>query len=182
MTRYHGNLNEFGFLRYDVTSIATQLRTGGSAAIIGLGGGRDALAALVSGFHRVVGIDVNSAIVEVITRRFAWFSGFDKMPGLEIQCDEARSYLSRSKERFDVIQASLVDTWAATSAGSMSLSENSLYTVDAWKIFYNDLKPGGLITFSRWYFGPEVTQTYRLFSLAWATLLSEGIANPSGNI
>lgn len=182
MTRYHGNLNEFGFLRYDVTSIATQLRTGGSAAIIGLGGGRDALAALVSGFHRVVGIDVNSAIVEVITRRFAWFSGFDKMPGLEIQCDEARSYLSRSKERFDVIQASLVDTWAATSAGSMSLSENSLYTVDAWKIFYEHLKPGGLITFTRFYTEPELFQSYRLFSLAWATLLSEKIQNPGENI
>jgi spermidine synthase len=182
MTRYQGNLKDFAFLRYDVTSIATQLRAGGSAAIIGLGGGRDALAALVSGFHRVVGIDVNSAVVEVITRRFAWFSGFDKMPGLEIQCDEARSYLSRSEERFDVIQASLVDTWAATSAGSMSLSENSLYTVDAWKIFYEHLNPGGLITFTRFYTEPELFQSYRLFSLAWATLLSEGVQNPGENI
>ena len=68
------------------------------------------------------------------------------------------------------------------SAGAMTLAENSLYTVDAWQIFYRALMPDGLITFSRWYFGPEVAETYRLFSVAWATLLSEGIADPTRNI
>jgi hypothetical protein len=178
MMRYHGDLKEFDFLRYDVTSIASQLRTGGSAAIIGLGGGRDALTALTNGFHRVVGIDVNCAIVDVTTKRFASFSGFDRIAGLEVHCDEARSFLTRSEEKFDVIQASLVDTWAATSAGSLSLSENALYTVDGWKIFFAHLKPGGLISFTRHYYGPETFQTYRLFALAWATLLSEGVQDP----
>jgi len=182
MMRFGGDVSEFDFLRYDITSLATQLRAGGSAAIIGIGGGRDAITALVNGFHRVVGIDVNSAIVDITTRRFAWFSGFDRMPGLEVHCDEARSYLTRSPERFDVIQASLVDTWAATAAGSLSLSENSLYTVEAWRIFYRHLKPAGVISFTRFYSGPESSQTYRMFSLAWATLLSEGVRDPGENI
>jgi hypothetical protein len=182
MMHFKGNIHDFEFLRYDVTSIATEIRAGGSAAIIGLGGGRDALAALIHGFHRIVGIEVNSAIVDITTRRFAWFSGFDKIPGVEIHCDEARSYLSRSAERFDVIQASMVDTWAATSAGSMSLSENSLYTVEAWQIFYRHLRPAGLVSFTRFYSPPESYQTYRLFSLAWATLLSEGVRDPGENI
>jgi len=182
MMRYRGDLNEFTFLRYDVTSIASQMRAGGSAAIVGIGGGRDALTALANGFYWVVGIDVNSAIVDVTTRRFASFSGFDRIPQLEVHCDEARSYLTRSKEKFDVIQASLVDTWAATSVGSLSLSENSLYTVDAWKIFYERLTPGGLITFTRFYTPPELFQTYRLFSLGWATLLSEGVPDPGAHI
>ena len=81
--------------------------------------------------------------------------------------DEGRNFLARSDERFDLIQASLVDTWAATTAGAMTLSENSLYTVDAWRVFYDHLKPGGVITFSRWYDGPQDNQTYRLFSVAW---------------
>jgi SAM-dependent methyltransferase len=182
MMRFRGNVREFDFLRYDVTSLATQLRAGGSAAIIGIGGGRDAITALVNGFHRVVGIDVNSAIVDITTRRFAWFSGFNKMPGVEIHCDEARSYLTRSPERFDVIQASLVDTWAATAAGSLSLSENSLYTVEAWRIFYRHLRPAGVISFTRFYSGPDAFQTYRMFSLAWATLLSEGVQQPGESI
>jgi spermidine synthase len=182
MLHFNGDLNSYQPLLYDVTSLGAQMREGGSAAVIGVGGGRDVLICAINHFQRIVGIEVNSAIVGIATKRFLSFSGFDRIPGFELHSDEGRSYLTRTHEKFDLIQASLVDTWAATSAGAMSLSENSLYTVDAWKIFYNDLNPGGLITFSRWYFGPEVTQTYRLFSLAWATLLSEGVADPSRNI
>ncbi len=180
--RFDGDLKPFSFLRYDVTSIGAGLRAGGAAAIIGVGGGRDVINCAVNGFHRIVGIEVNSAIVGLDTRRFNWFSGFSKIPNFELHNDEGRSYLTRSNEKFDMIQASLVDTWAATSAGALTLSENSLYTVDAWQIFERHLKPGGLITFSRWYRGPEAAQTYRLFSVAWAMLLTEGVTDPSRNI
>jgi hypothetical protein len=182
MMHFSGDLKPFEPLQYDVTSVGAQMRAGGSAAIIGVGGGRDVIICAINGFRRIVGIEVNSAIVEIVTRRFVSFSGFNLIPGFELHADEGRSYLTRNNEKFDLIQASLVDTWAATSAGAMTLSENSLYTVDAWQVFYHDLKPGGLITFSRWYFGSEDAQTYRLFSTAWAMLLREGVANPSRNI
>src|SRR5260370_36610325 len=123
----------------------------GSAATIGVGGGRDVLNAAANGIHRIVGIEVNSAIVDMTSRRFDSYSGFSKIPGFELHNDEGRSYLTRSGERFDLIQASLVDTWAATSAGAMTLSANALYTVDDWRGFYDHLKPGGVITFSRWF-------------------------------
>jgi spermidine synthase len=179
---FEGDLRPFTFLHYDVTSIAAELRAGGAAAIIGVGGGRDVINCALNGFQRIVGIEVNSAIVDLDTRRFAWFSGFSKIPNFELHNDEGRSYLTRSHEKFDVIQASLVDTWAATSAGALTLTENSLYTVEAWQVFNRHLKPGGLITFSRWYSAPEFAQTYRLFSLACAMLRSEGVADPSRHI
>ena len=180
--RFDGDLKPFAFLRYDVTSLAAGLRAGGTAAIIGVGGGRDVINCAVNRFRRIEGIEVNSAIVDLDTRRFDRFSGFSKIPNFELHNDEGRSYLTRSNEKFDVIQASLVDTWAATSAGALTLTENTLYTVDAWQIFDRHLRPGGLITFSRWYYGPEAAQTYRLFSVAWAMLLTEGVPNPSRNI
>ncbi len=182
ITHFDGDLKPFAFLRYDVTSLAAELRAGGTAAIIGVGGGRDVLTCAVNRFRRIVGIEVNSAIVSLDTRRLAWFSGFSKIPNFELHNDEGRSYLTRSNEKFDIIQASFVDTWAATSAGALTLTENSLYTVDAWQIFDRHLKPGGLITFSRWYYGPEAAQIYRLFSVAWAMLLTEGVTDPSRNI
>jgi hypothetical protein len=179
---FEGDLRPFTFLHYDVTSIGAQLRAGGAAAIIGVGGGRDVINCALNGFHRIVGIEVNSAIVDLDTRRFAGFSGFSKIPNFEFHNDEGRSYLTRSHEKFDMIQASLVDTWAATSAGALTLTENSLYTVEAWQVFDRHLKPGGLITFSRWYSAPEFAQTYRLFSLACAMLRREGVADPSCHI
>ena len=66
--------------------------------------------------------------------------------------DEARSYVARSQERFDTIQISLIDTWAATAAGAFVLSENSLYTVEAWTTFLEHLTDDGMLSVSRWYF------------------------------
>ena len=182
ITRFTGDLKELDFLQYDVTSVAARLRSGGTAAVIGVGGGRDVLNCAAQGFARIVGIEVNSAMVELAGRRFGWFSGFRKIPGFELHNDEGRSYLTRSGERFDMIQASLVDTWAATSAGAMTMSENSLYTVDGWKVFYGHLKPGGVITFSRWFDSSERMQTFRLYSVARATLMAEGVANPEAQL
>ena len=182
ITRFNGDLKTLDFLRYDVTSVGAQLRSGETGAIIGVGGGRDVLNCATQGFTRIVGIEVNSAIVELTSKRFESFSGFAKIPGFELHNDRGRSYLTRSGEHFDLIQASLVDTWAATSAGAMTLSENALYTVDGWKVFYEHLKPGGVITFSRWYSGPERAQTFRLYSVARAMLMAEGVRNPEAHL
>ncbi len=178
MYRYQGDRKDVAFLLFDVTSLAVQLRPGGSAAIIGMGGGRDVLAAVTQNFHRIVGIEVNDAIVDLALHRFGWYSGLPSLSQLEVHRGEGRSYLTATSEKFDVIQASMVDTWAATSAGALTLTENGLYTVDAWRILYEHLKPGGLLTCSRWNSGAESAQTQRQFSLAAATLFSEGVANP----
>src|SRR5256885_12245931 len=53
---------------------------------------------------------------------------------------EARSYINHSSDRYDLVQISLIDTWAATAAGGLTLTENRLYTVEAWDDFYRSLK------------------------------------------
>jgi hypothetical protein len=64
----------------------------------------------------------------------------------------------------------------------MTLTENSLYTLEGWRIFYEHLRPGGLISFTRWNKGSEAYETDRMFSLAWAVLLSEGVPDPSSHM
>ncbi|HTN27760.1 MAG TPA: class I SAM-dependent methyltransferase [Burkholderiales bacterium] len=181
VVKYSGDPRMLGYLRYDITTLGVQLRPGGSAAIIGVGGGRDVLGAASHGFKRIVGIEVNEAMLRLMDRIDA-FAGLSRVPGLELHADEGRSFLTRSGESFDLIQASLVDTYAATSAGAMTLSENSLYTVDAWRIFWRHLKPGGIITFSRWNQGTTRYETPRMVALAWATLLAEGAARPEEHV
>ncbi len=182
--RTQGGPSQFEFLNYDVTSFAYLLRGGGSAAIIGIGGGRDALAAWLNGFTRIVGVEINGAIVDLDLHRLNWWSGLASVPGLIIYRDDGRSFLTRSHEKFDVIQASMIDTQAGTAAGARSTTENSLYTVEAWRIFYRHLAPGGVLTFSRW--APadstQIVETLRIFSLAWDTLMSERAANPADHL
>ena len=97
---------------------------------------------------------------------------------MKFEVDEARSWFARTSRSFDVIQMSLIDTWAATGAGAFTLTENGLYTVEAWQVFLGRLNPSGLFTVSRWYAPGEVNETGRLVSLAVATLLANGAAEP----
>ncbi len=169
-------------LANDVSPAVHELRPDASVAIIGVGGGRDMLIAHNFGQKRVLGIEMNEDIVEALTGRFGDFTGhLERLPGFRIVNDEARSYLSRSNERFDIIMANMIDTWAATAAGAFALSENSLYTVEAWRTFLQRLTPRGLISFTRWCFEPP-GEMYRLVALAAAALKAEGVADPRRHI
>ena len=63
------------------------------------------------------------------------------LPGVTLHVDEARSWFGRTRQNFDLIQMSLVDTWAATGAGAFSLSENGLYTREGWRIVLDWAQP-----------------------------------------
>ena len=71
--------------------------------------------------------------------------------------------------------ASLIDTWAATAAGAFVLSENSLYTKQAWRVFQSKLSEQGILSVSRWYFRDGPAEMYRLTALAAAALQDAGV-------
>src|SRR5436853_4903365 len=95
---------------------------------------------------------------------------------------EALSYIARSAEQYGIIQASLIDTWAATSAGAYVLTENGLYTKEAWISFLNHLTPDGILTMSRWYYEAQPAETLRLTGLATSALLEIGVGDPRKHI
>ncbi len=175
----NGDLSKAEFLKFDVTNLAYHLPNLERAAIIGIGGGRDMLSAKLFGVPNVTGVEINPIFVHFLTGhpRFIRFVGLDKIDGFDFQVDEARSWFARSTDQFDVIQMSLIDTWAATSAGAFTLTENGLYTVEAWRIFLRRLESDGVFTISRWISPDNVNETGRLVSLAMATLMAEGKSN-----
>ncbi len=174
---------ELEHLAYDVTNIGYYLRPDGHALIVGVGGGRDILSALSFGASRVTGVEINTNIIETLVGRYGEFTGhLDRNPKVRIVNDEARSFIARQQERYDVIQISLIDTWAATAAGAFVLSENSLYTVEAWQIFLSHLRDGGLLSVSRWYFRDRPGEVYRMTALASAALVSLGVDDPRAHM
>jgi hypothetical protein len=96
--------------------------------------------------------------------------------------DEARSFLARSPERFDLIQISLIDTWAATAAGAFVLSENTLYTTEAWELFWQKLTDDGVLSVSRWYTPPTPLEVYKLAALAVNALQRIGVEDPRSRL
>ncbi len=179
-----GDPSKAGFLRYDVTSLAYHLKGLRRGAIIGSGGGRDVLAARLFGVSDITGIEINPVLVRLLTRAdgFAEFSGLGDMTGVRFFVDEARSWFARSNETFDIIQMSLVDTWAATGAGAFALTENGLYTIEAWRLLFRHLSDNGFFTVSRWRLSGTLGQSGRMVSLAMAVLMAEGVSHPARHI
>jgi hypothetical protein len=169
--RFDGQLDEVAYLRYELTSLAYYLQEhraaddghGFSALVIGPGGGRDILSALVFGANQVDAVEINPIIATDVMRGALYdYSGrIYSHPNVRIAVDDGRSYVRRTDTRWDIIQASLVDTWAATAAGAYTLSENSLYTVEAFTDYLDSLTDEGMVTVTRWVF-----DGLRLVSLA----------------
>ena len=181
VSRFHSN-EEIEHLRFDVTNLAYHVRPRGNACIIGVGGGRDLQAALLFGHEHVTGVDVNPIFIDVLEGPLREFAGLAGRDDVTLVVDEARSHLSRSDDKYSLIQMSLIDTWAATGAGAFALSENSLYTVEAWQVFLSRLKDDGIFTVSRWYCKSDLGETGRLVGLATAALLRTGADEPSKHL
>ena len=177
ITRYDGDLGKLSYLKDDVINAAYLVQPAADVAVVGVGGGRDILSGLVFGAKRISGVEINPAIFEVLTEKFGDFAGhLERRPGVSLVNAEARSYINHSSERYDLVQISLIDTWAATAAGGLTLTENRLYTVEAWEDFYRALKPGGLLSVSRWYDGGKHRgEFYRLIAIAASALQHNGV-------
>ncbi len=185
LLNFKGDIAPFDYLTKDITAIGHYLRPNADVAIIGAGGGKDILTALAFHQKSVVGIEVNQNIVNAVENEFGDFTGhLGERGNVSLLADEGRSFLARTPLRFDIIQASLVDTWAATGAGAYAFTENGLYTWQAWRGFLQKLKPRGILSFSRWYYGSTnwPVEIYRLVGLATKALRESGISDPSKNI
>src|SRR5579863_6905598 len=124
-------------------AVVNALRPHGSYAIIGPGGGVDVLRAVANGSPSVTGIEINPIIANTIMRdRYADFAQhLYQMPQVHMHVGDGRSFVRNATEQYDVLQMTLVDTWASTAAGAFALSENSLYTTQAFREYFDHLKP-----------------------------------------
>ncbi len=163
-------------------ALANVLRPHGEFAIIGPGGGVDVLRAVANGSPSVTGIEINPIIADTIMRRrYADYSQhLYQRPEVHMHVTDGRSYLRSTPQRFDVVQMTLVDTWASTAAGAFALSENNLYTVEAFREYFEHLKPDGMIAITRWEFR-RPREALRVVSVAMQALHGLGVADAARN-
>jgi spermidine synthase len=161
-------------------ALANVLRPHGEFAIIGPGGGVDVLRAVANGSPSVTAIEINPIIATSIMRgAYADYSfHLYQRPEVHLHVTDGRSFVRNAAQQFDVIQMTLVDTWASTAAGAFALSENSLYTVDAFREYFEHLKPDGMVAVTRWEFR-QPREALRVVSVATEALHQLGVANPA---
>ncbi len=170
-------------LLYQGPGIPYVIRPGAKTLIIGPGGGWDVSRALASGSKDITGVEINPIIANTIMReRFADISKrLYLRPEIRIVVEDGRSFVRRSTEKYQVLQATLVDTWASTAAGAFALSENNLYTTEAFYDYLSHLTDDGILVFTRWGFDPP-RESLRLISLAREALATLGEHQPEKHV
>ena len=164
------------------SSMANVLRPRGDFAIIGPGGGVDVLRAVANGSPSVTGIEINPIIATDIMRgTFADYAHhLYQIPEVHMHVSDGRSFVRNSRDRYDVVQMTLVDTWASTAAGAFALSENNLYTVEAFREYFEHLKPDGMVAITRWEF-TRPREALRVVSQAMEALRQLGVRDSTQN-
>jgi hypothetical protein len=179
LIRYDGRQAPLGYLDYLTSALPYHLLANPRVLVLGAGTGADVLQAIVLGARSVDAVELNPQMIDLVEREFAEFSGRPySAKGVRVHIAEARGFVVRHRERFDLVEVALLDAFGASAAGLYALSESYLYTVEALDAYLGRLEPGGLLAITRWINLPP-RDVLKLFGTATAALERRGVAEPA---
>jgi hypothetical protein len=148
---FRGDLDELAYLDATTMALPHHVRPPGRSLIVGAGGGRDVLLALKHSPSGVIALEANKQVADLLTGPYASFSGrLYSKPGVRLEVQEARQFLHATKERFDLIQLSLLDSFGTSAGGLHSATESYLYTTEAFCLYLSRLSDSGIVSITRW--------------------------------
>lgn len=182
MVRFDGDFSKLEPLRLELASLPYHLTDKKDVLIVGSGGGTEILMALLFGSESVTAVEINPLMMDIVDHEFGDFSGqpYSRSDVVAV-VDEGRSFIRNSDKRYDIIQATLVDTWAASQAGAYALAENYLYTKEAFVDYLQHLTDDGVLAMTRWYVD-DPGEMLKMTSLALDAMKELRIAHPEEHI
>ena len=178
ITAFDGRAEPLNYLDSTPTALPYHLLEKPEVLILGAGGGTDILLALLHDAPTIDAVEINPQLVRLVAERFAAFAGhLYERSGVRVHVAEARSFIASRRDRYDVIQIPLLDSFAAAAAGTHSLSESYVYTIEAFAQYLDHLRPGGYLAITRWLKLPP-RDSLRLFVTALSALERRGISEP----
>ncbi len=168
---WDGRIESAKDLRDSYRALPFRLTPNAETLVIGPGGGADVVAALASGSRKVTAVELNPLMLKFVRSYGARAGSLYDRPDVETIQSEGRSFISRSNRKFDIIFLGFVDSWASVASGGLSLSENYLYTTEAFRAYYDHLTDNGILVILRW-----ETDIPRLVSNSVATLGADAAA------
>jgi len=149
--------------------------------VIGPGGGVDIARASYHGASRIVAVEINPGVIELMEGPLHQPSGgvYDLA---EILCMDGRTYVQISDEKFDLIHLAFADLYVPFRNSDIFM-ENYLYTREAFSQYFRHLKPGGLITAQKWVRSASWNKDLlRIASTARSMLEREGVRDPASHL
>ena len=148
--QWDGSLASISDLKNWYRALPFKFEKNPDTLVIGPGGGSDVLVALSAGSKKVTAVELNPLMINFVRHYGAAGGNIYNRPDVDVILSEGRSFISRTDQRFDVIFLGFVDSWASVASGGLSLSENYLYTTEAFGAYYNHLNDDGVLTILRW--------------------------------
>ena len=165
---WDGRLESASDLRNSYRARPFRLTPNAETLVIGPGGGADVVSALSSGSRKVTAVELNPLMLKFVRSYGARAGNIYDRPDVETIQSEGRNFISRTDRKFDIIFMGFVDSWASVASGGLSLSENYLYTTEAFRAYYDHLTDNGILVVLRW-----ETDIPRLVTNSVATLGAE---------
>jgi len=154
--KWNGSMSDIQWMKeymdYIPYEISSHNNNNNNTLVIGSGGGEDVLVALAGGAKNVTAVELNPLIISAAKRFGGSLAGnlYDRKD-VHLFIDDGRRFISSTNSKYDKIVIKLVDSWAAQLAGGYALSENYLYTVEAFKQYLQHLNGNnGMLVMVRW--------------------------------
>lgn len=178
ITRFAGDLDEVVYLDFTTAAAPYHVTDEPHVLILGAGGGEQVLLALYHGADEIDAVELSSKVVDIVKETYAEFAGgLYNRDDVHVHVDEARSFVERTDETFDLIQIPLLTSFGTAAAGTQSLHENYTYTVEAMENYLEQLQPGGVLSITTWLKLPP-RDAVKLLATAIAVLQDVGILAP----
>ena len=160
------------------SALPYHLKTAKRVLIIGAGGGTDILQAQFHDARKIDAVELNPQFIELVSDTYNKFTGeLYHQDNVSVHIGEARDYLTRSQQHYDLIQLTLMDAFNASASGLYALSESYLYTTEALELYLKHLEPDGYLAITRWIKMPP-RDTLKLFATAVDAIKQSGIESP----
>ncbi len=173
---------DLSFLESLLVSLPYGLASQPRVLILEPGAGLDVLVAVHHHASEIVAVDSNPLVLEIVRDRYDEYTGgLYGREEISLVGEDGRSYLRRSQEQFDIVQVSLAEGYRPVGSGAYSLSENYLYTTEAFVEYLNHLTPQGTLVVHRWLQTPP-SENVRVLSLALSALERLGVENPGRHV
>ncbi|MGB3714622.1 MAG: hypothetical protein WA996_09355 [Candidatus Promineifilaceae bacterium] len=168
--------------RYTPNSLAYQLRPGARTLVIEAGTGMDVLFALAAGAAQVTAVEENQLLLEAVKEDYGEFTHNlygDSRVNVVNQSGRVFARQQAKDEdfetgRYDVVIVALTEPHRPVTSGAFSLTENYIYTVDAFQDYLQLLGEDGLLVVTRWLQAPP-SESGRTFGILIEALTELGL-------
>lgn len=150
--------------------------------ILGPGGGLEIAISAHHGAAAIECVEINAGLIRFCEREYAEFqSGLWSRPELSVHWGDARHFLSRTKNEYDLVLMCGVDSFAAGPGGMSAASENYLYTIEAAEAMLACLSDRGILAVTRMRLEPP-RESLRLVATLAEALERRGSSDPAASL